>query len=803
MGKSFNLKALLRFTLNKPRFFVLLTLLMSMGLMICFYMSAFIYTVTDKPLGFAGGERVVMIGATLDGQYGVFDTLIQDFAQIRASSQSFDSIGAFRGEMVNVVKGQSSYRHSAIYTDLNAFALSAVKPVLGRLFSGQEANLGATPVTVLSYEFWQTFFNGREDIINQFVVIDGKDTQVVGVFPPGYHFPWAGDVYLPLTLDIARLKRRSFVTVAGYAKLAQGITVAAANAELQPIMADLARQYPQTNTGVGIFVKTYARAMLGKDGQIIVLMMSLIPIFIFMLVSINVGNLLFAKAVERILEVAIRMSLGAPRNIIIMQMMLEGTLICLLSCLLALALTSYALELTQVLLVELDPDLFIWQFSLDQPTLLLSLVILVVAITVTSFLPAWRASGEDFNRILREGTVGKRNRRANKLEQALVTSELIISLFALTLACVLTLSVYRAANIDRGVSAEHLASARISMAQATRGKTQQQTRFHYELMQNIKASPGVQDIAVLNSLPGSDSWPQQVIIEGKPDIGSKVRAHTKLVIPGSVKALGISLLAGRYFEQQDLQTGHNIMVSKAMVDLHWPDQSPLGKRLKIIESDSPEQWLTVTGVMSNTIYGSAFSETAKLPVLYFTRQKSDIGSMTLAIRSQANAQLAFDNLSAYLARVAPDVAVYQIQSYQSVLDGHSALMFIGSRIFVLFGLVSLVLAGSGIYSFVAKTVQSRSKEIGIRRAIGACDGDIYSLFFKQRLGQLIFALVFGLMLTLCLIWLTINTLAISVLSTVLIFLAMSLVIILMVMVATYIPVKRGLKVTPNALLRYE
>jgi putative ABC transport system permease protein len=802
MGKSFNLKSLLRFTLNKPRFFLLITLLMSLGLMICFYMSAFIYTITDKPLPFAGGERVVLIGATLDAQYGIFDTLIQDFDEIRASNQSFEQIGAFRGDMVNIVKGPSSYRHSAIYTDLNAFALSAVKPVLGRLMTEQEAAVGATPVTVLSYEFWQTFFNGREDIIEKFIIIDGKDTKIVGVFPSGYHFPWAGDVYLPFRVDSAKVTRESFVTVAGYAQLASGVSLAKANIELQPIMARLAKQYPQTNTGVGIFVDTYAKAVLGKDGQIIVLMMSLIPFFIFMLLSINVGNLLFTKSMERILEVAIRISLGAPRKVVIMQMMLQGTLICLLSSLLALGLTYYFLGLTQVLLIELDPNLFIWQFALDQPTLLAALVILVVAISVTSFLPAWLATRQDFNHILREGTVGKRNRHANKLEQALVTTEIVISLTALTLACVLSLLVYRAANADIGVSAKNLVTAKISMPAASRGNTEQQTKFHYALVQNIKASLGVQDVAVLNSLPGSDSWPQQVIIEGKPTTNGQSRANTKLVIPGAVKALAISLLAGRYFEQQDLQTGHNIMVSKAMVDLHWPNESPIGKRLKITESDSPDQWWTVTGVMSDTVYGQAFSA-ARLPVVYFTRQKSDIGVMTLAIRSEENVQRAFDHLSAYLARAAPDVVVYQIQSYQSMLDSHTALMFIGSRVFVLFGLVSFVLAAGGIYSFVDKTVQSRSKEIGIRRAIGAGEGDIYRFFFKQRLVQLVVALASGLVLTLLLFWLTIDSQAISVISTLLIFFAVSTVIILMVMVATYIPVTRALKVQPTAVLRYQ
>ncbi|WP_037055443.1 ABC transporter permease [Rheinheimera baltica] len=806
MGNTILFRYLIRTLRRKARFFALTTAVMSIGLAICYYMYAFIYAVTDKPLNFEDSDNVVLIGATLNGRLGIFDTLIQDFEVIEQQRKVFDEIGAFRGMMVNLTRENMTYRQSAVYTDANAFSLSKIAPVKGRLFHPEEMLPGAQPVMIISYEFWHSFFGAREDILTQSVQINGELVSVIGIFPEGYAFPWKADVYMPLTLDTARIKREEFISVAGYGKLSEGVSIDDANAALKPIMEELAKTYPGTNAGIGIFVEKYTKAVLGKNANIIVLMMSAILIFILFLISVNVGNLLFSNAYERIYEIAVKMALGAPRNVIIVQVMLEGVLICVLSSLLALGITHVALNETSNAIAALNPNFFVWQFGVDGNVLTMAALLLVIAIVFSSFLPAWRASAEDFNKTLREGTVSKRKKSANKLDGYLVMFEVAISVVALIMASALTLSVYKAVNTNYGVGTDNTLVARLSTPSSAIGSAEQQKKFFYQLVNELEALPQIDKVSMMSELPGGRTWPQQYVVEGKEYHQQEgyPRANIKQVIPGSIEALDIKLKSGRYLNQQDMFNGNNIVVSQSFADKYWPNDVALDQRIRIIESSDPQQQHRIVGVIDDVIYGNPYEDAASLPTVYFANQTTDMQDGTVvALKYNGSMGDVVSLLRDRVKRLAPDVAVYGVSSYEERLASNTALMLIGSRTFILFGLVSFILAASGIYGFVTKMVLGRTREVGIRIALGATDGNIYHLFFRQRLMQLFGALGLGVAISILLMNGIGNSINVEILQAIAIYMVVTIVITLMVIVATFLPVRELLAQQPSQALRYE
>ena len=787
-------------------FNLLTTAIMTLGLVICLYMSSFIYSINDKPLPYIDGDRIALLGTTLQGKREGSVTLVQDLEVIKKRATFFESIGGFQAVGVNLSLDSGTTRESAVFTDPNAFELSQTEAFLGRLFNSNEAISGSSSVAVISYEYWQSFFSGSSEIIGKSVKINGRETEIIGVLPEGHMFPWQANIYKPLIVNLDTLKREDFFAVGAYTKLKEDVSLASANAELKHIMKDLEVQFPKINTGVGAYVETYPKFILGHNADSIILLMYTVFLFILFLFLVNVGNLLTTKVKERAHEIAIRMSIGATRQNIIVQMMLEGLIICLVSLILALFIVSELLNLTNTIAQNLNSDFFIWSFAFGTNTLLVAIGIFLVSVFFTGFIPAWKASNENFHDVLREGTVASRSKAANRIDSSLITAQVTMSITILSVSLLVTIFAFKASNFKYGVDTNNVMTAVMSVPARFGGDTAQELNYFAELADAVTQSPSVNDVAIMAELPGERaSWPTQYAVEGieYQEKANYPRATPRQVTPGALEALDIQLVAGRYFENHDMQDRHNILISESMAKLYWPNESALGKRLRIVESSKPEQWLTVVGVFENLIYGKPYDEANNLPVIFYVNPVWSVNSMTIALKHNGNVRAAIEALQQYVSRTTPEVAIYSISNYQDKLNSGTALLHIGGRIFLLFAIISLILSAIGIYGFVSNTVVQRTKEIAIRRSLGATNRKIFSFFFSQRLWQLSIAAICGVLISLVFVFTVGNLSRISFLVLAVIYVVVIASITLMALLATYIPVQKALRREPNEVLKYE
>lgn len=805
-----DLKYAMRLLRKKPRFTILTTLVMAVGIGLSIYLFSFLNTMIFKALPFEDGDSIIRISGSKNGVKSGDMISIHDYQEIRTTTKYLSEFSAYRSSNVNVSGRDGARRYSATEAEPNIFQITRTKPVLGREFSLFESQAGAESVVVLGYDIWQNQFAGSLDVIEQSIRINGVTHRIIGVMPEGYVFPVRADMWLPLHGDAKQFNRGAGGAVYGVAHVDNGASLGDINRELSLIMQRIEQRYPQTNSGVSAYADTFQMSIVG-DGIAVVYSMHVVAILILVLTSINVGNLLLSRAIERGKETAIRVALGAPRSRLIGQMMWENIIICAMAGLVGLIAVAIGLDITatETAYFSIDKPPFWWQFGIDAYAITLFFVFLLVTSLFTGLLPAWKNSGANFNAILRDGTRGALSKKSGKLNKILVVIGIFVSVTVLISASVIMVASFMASRADYGPDTDNILTASVVLPESIYGSPDEQAQFVNTLQSLLENSSTIGQVMVSTALPGSYADTPTIAIEGREYTAEGASAYPRAnyvsVGTGSLAKLEIELKQGRYFDTSDDGLDkRTAIVTESFVSRRFPNESALGKRIRIVTSDDAQfEWFTIVGVVEHTIQGMPIEDVGRYPTIFRPFSQVPNSRLMVAVEMKSDKDTVTRELRNVIKSMDPNLPAFNIDTYTESIKRNIAPLTFASTIFLLFGLAAMVLSTVGIYGVMSNTINQRTQEIGVKRALGANDKRIITEFIKAGAVQLMFGALPGLTIGTLMGFAMSQVFGINQAALIIIALTILLVIGTVVILAAFIPTKRALIMEPIDALRYE
>ena len=827
-----DIKYTARLLLKKPAFTATSVLIVAIGLGLTVYTYTLLNQLIFNPLTLNGDSPIVAIEGEFKESHG--RGLRADpyhLNQISAESELLQGMSMYRtsilalGGMDNEV---GSRRLNAIYSQWNLFEVAGVQPLLGRGFNPQDSDTGAEKVTVLSFEVWQKHYAGKKDIIGSTVMVDSQVRTIIGVMPEGFAFPAYAQIWHPLSIGrLAPSQPSNSFVLDAVGRLKSGVSLAQFQQEIGIILQRNFQDLPQAFSWRASSAGGYIRAFpfkLTNDAVFhhysIFVAMLIVVILILLLTCINVGNLLLARVNERIKEVAIRIALGVPKKRLVLQMLWESIFICCLGGLLAFFIATWGVQLTnnafdQIFAVNGERP-FWWQLSLSVDAIIVLLITVIVMIALTGFVPAWRALSGNFNGVLRDGTRGALGEKAGRTNKILVVAEIALSCVVLVVATILLSTSYSAQNADYGVDTDNRITAKLRLPSTyPRGNAAEARKirndFYYRLKDELEQLPSINSVAYFSSLPGTGGGSSHFEIQGKAVevFNENPRWNFNVVSRDAWRAVGMKIIEGRGFDLRDsssdsqalADTESPVIINAAMARDLFPNGDAIGQRVRTVDGEGFQtEWRTIIGIVSDSIHGPVMQATSAQHTGYGLM---DLRSWSVNIivhysGSQLQAQSALQQV---INNIDAGVAASHIQSYDNLIKQPMLLVNAVNTIFLWCGLVAVFLAASGIYAVAANSITVRGQEIATRRALGAKDSQIIKMFLSQAGQQLLVGLTLGIMLSLWVVSQITQSMIINSNSYIIGLVGIPTLIIVMVLVATYIPTIKITKKEPSEGLR--
>ncbi len=818
MNYWFELKYTLRLLRKKLGFTSLCVFIIAVGIGITVPL---IYTA--QFMGFAelphrDADRFVTTQQVLQGRQN--STLVDPFVfrRLQQNVNSYKTFGAFDQFQAILSDGDTAERFSAVTITPDIFNMTEVAPLLGRSLQPDDDSPGARPVVVVSFDVWQNYYAGVDDIIGQQSRINGQPYTIAGVMPEGYGFPIAHDLWIPLQLDSnPEPGGARSLNVVGL--LEEAATRDSASTEINSIWLQLSEEFPEYYGGIVSNVVPYTLILIA-DGPFFGQLMIGITITVLLLVCFNVGNLLTARNSERVAELAVRASVGGTRWRIIRQVLMESFLICLFAAIVGLALGALALNVLASEITQSPATLPYW-LHLE---LQLNEVMVILAITFSVWLlsglyPAWQISRQDISSVLNSESVAGSG--AGRLTRTLVTLEIITSCCLLIICVSIVVGFYRSNNRDMGVESEGLLAARMNLSSGVYSSADDRLRFLNELRNEVLLATEFQAVTFASALAGQGSRrftygleERDVTTDGRyPDAG------IVWVEENYREQMQISLLEGRFFDFSDNANSLPVVIiDELFAERFWPNESALGKQIQLIPAEGG-QWLTVVGVINHIIQGQPTAERLYQSTLYRPLQQlpiadpevqSSVTTFSMAVQTpdlQSRPLNEYELLIKTAAsKVDRDIPITNVMPLSRAMYLSMEFVNFFGDIMLWIASVTLLLAIAGIYGVVSRSVLSRGKEVGVRRALGSSNLGIINIFLRQGLFYALVGLLIGgangaVVLDLYLGFVGSRDSSLDSLSTV--GMPIALCLGLLVLIASYIPARKLIACEPGEVLHYE
>jgi putative ABC transport system permease protein len=762
-----------------------------------------IFTVANdflfRPLPFGNSDRVVMVkcqqrkimqsGMATAGGWADQPS----FKYWRDHNQVFQAMAAWAEEFEqhNLTGPEGPERVRTKQVTQGFFRVLGVTPILGRTFSVAEDQHGGNRVAVISHALWQTRYGSDPGILGKKLTLNGQSYEVIGVLPTNFRFSIApDDVWLPLQANLDEGPGGYYLHALGLLK--PGVRLPQARADMETLDVQLAKIFPQEWNSDQYVVVESLRDRYAKELRPSLLALLAFAGLVLLIACANLANLLLARAAGRQQEIAIRRALGAGRARIMRQMLIESGLLGLAGGAVGVLVASYGVAFLYLLLPSASSPLT--RGGIDAPVLLFSLAISLLTVLLFGMAPALRAAGFDLNETLKQGlrdahaAAGPQSYRA-----VLVAGEVALAAILLTTAGLLAKSFVRISTVALGFQTESVLTV------ALHRTGQHMEHFYDPVLQRISALPQVRAAGIINFAPlTGGGWGQDIEIEGRPHSarGSIWAAHRQATA-GYFRALGIPLLRGRAFEDSDWWSD-NAIVSEAMAKQNWPGEDPIGKRFGVNCADSPCQWNTVVGVVGDVKELGPAAEPAI--AMYFM----EIGNeMTLAVRATEDPTRLVADIRQIVHSIDPNQPIGDVRTMESLAAESVAPQRLTMLVSILFAALALVLAMVGLYGVISYSVAQRTHEFGVRVALGAERRDILKLVVGQGSRMILVGVGTGILGALALTRF-VSSLLYGVKPTdPLTFLGVTLLLIAVALLASYIPARRATKVDPLVALRYE
>jgi len=680
---------------------------------------------------------------------------------------------------------------------------------IGRTFLPEEDRAGGTPVALLSYGLWQRRFGGSADIIGKTVNLDLQPYTVVGILPSGFQILQPADVYLPFTPWAKTLPadRNWHPGIIPLARLKQGVSKEQARGEMVGITKRLEQQYPDYNTGTSADVVGLQDEIVQNSRPALLLLLGAVS-FVLLIACANVANLLLARAASRGREVAIRTAMGASRGRVIRQLLTESVLLSLAGGLLGVIVALAAVGLLPKIAGDSIPQGA--PIGLDPWVLAFTAVVSLFTGLLFGIVPALRTANLDLRGTLNEGSRGSTaGPGQHVLRGALVAMEIALAMLLLVGSGLLLRSFSRLQEVPPGFQPDHLLVADIPLSPTAYAKPQDRYQFFDRLVERAKSLPGVRSAAAASFLPVSGGG--SIIhfnITGHPPKSPHefVAAGYRTITPNYLETLGVPLLQGRFFTRGDNEKSPAVVIINAtMAHTFFPNENPLGKRLQL--GALPEQevpTMEIVGVVGDVHFGLGTDPQAEM---YLPYRQADlllpVFQLSVILRSAGDPALQTSALRSALAEIDPNQPLVKVRTMEENMATTVAQPRFRTWLIGILAMLALVLAAVGVYGVMSYTVTQRTSEIGVRVALGAQPKDVFRIIVGEGLRLALFGVGVGLVAALVLTRLLQSFLfGISAYDP-LTFIAVSLLLTLVAVAASYFPARRATRVDPMIALRYE
>jgi putative ABC transport system permease protein len=671
-----------------------------------------------------------------------------DLRDWQRSARTFDAIGAADQQTMNVSEeGRPAERFLGAFVSANTFALIGQRPMLGRDFRADDDREGATPIVIIGHTAWRNRYQSDPNVIGRTIRVNGVASVIIGVMPEGFGFPLNAGLWKPLAaLDSKSKNERQSRFLDGFGRLKTGVTTEQAMADLRGVTSALASQYPDTNKSieprVGAFRSGIGDPILG----LFVAMMGAVA-FVLLIACANVANLMLSRASARAREVSVRMSIGASRWRIVRQLLVESLLLAAIAGVLGLALSFAAIRAFWTLASQTDPPYWL-QFPMDWRVFAFLAAVCLGTSVLFGLVPALHTSKTSLVAVLNEtGRANTGNLRSRRLTGALVVGQLALTLVLLTGAGLMMRSLLIRSTMDAGVDTAGLVRMRLDLPASAYDGPEQRRAFYRRLEERLASLPGLR-AALSSNVPQSGGAPREVQIEGQsqPDPGRRPLATLITIGKGYFESLGTRPVRGRTFVDGDGDAGRGVViVNERFAAVHFAGDNALGQRVRVTEPGAAErtdaEWMTIVGVAQN-VQQRAPREGGFDPVVYLP-YASSAGPINILVRSEADPALVASVLREQVAAIDADLPVFDVRTVDDLLAyGRWPDRVFGSM-FVIFAGIALVLATVGLYAVTAYSVAQRTREIGVRMALGAQARQVWWLVTRRASGQLAVGLLLG------------------------------------------------------------
>ena len=781
--------------------------------------NAMVFTVTNAVL-FKGFPRVQSNDRILYMTTSPYCCVsYPDFEDWRASAKSFEGMALVHG-VQQTYSDQSGFPETAYTTEVSAdtFTVVGQRPLLGRDFAPSDELPGAAPVAILSHGFWERRYGKDPAIVGHGVRINGALTTVIGVMPQGFSFPQNQDLWLPLVPTAEVRTRENHNTWFVFGRMADGVTIETARAEMAAIGKRLESAYPATNKGFPPIVYTFSEFFIGPNATLIYRAMWGAVGFVLLIACANLANLLLARALSGSREISVRIALGAGRWRIIRQLLIESVMLSGLGGLVGWWIAKwgvrlYALAATGAgLSDQINGTWFdhVLDYSLDNRVFAYLVAISIGTGLLFGLAPASRLWNLDVYATLKDGGRGAIGGwRGKRLSALLVISEMALAVVLLVGAGVMIRSFLKIYTADLGFKTEHVVTALFGLPGFRYQGAEAKTSFYDRLKAHLEASPGVESIAITDSLPASGTSRFPLELAGTPPVSGedgprRPRVSTLVIGPDYFRTLRAAVLSGRDFSDADGASAPPVaIVNQRFAGRYWPEEEPLGKHLRLFQGTTPGPWLTVVGVVSNIAQNDVLRPDLNALVYLPSRQRSTGGMWVLA-----RTRLPLEGFASTLRR-----EVHAIDPVLPITIGPSSMARqfaeryqyrgVSGAMFLICAAIALMLASVGLYAVIAQSVSRRTQEIGIRTAIGATGRDILKLVLKEGLLQSGIGLLVGLLASLALTPILRSALVQVSPADSMAFVAASVVLLAAAVLGCLIPARRAMLVDPVTALRHD
>jgi len=763
-------------------------------------------TILLRPLPYKDPDRLVMVFEDASALGYPRDTPAPaNFIDWRDQNKVFEGMAALADVSVNLTGAGEPERLDGKRVNASLFPTLGVEPQLGRWFTPEEDQPGANRVVMLSHALWQRRFGSDPAIVGKTIMLNGAGFSIVGVMPESFQFPEREDQFwIPIAFSQNEAARRGSHYLQVVARLRPGVSLGQAQAEMSAIAARLQQQYPEQDTGVGAAVVPLHEQLVGNMRTVLLVLLGAVG-FVLLIACANVANLLLARAAARQKEIATRIALGASRLRLVRQLLTESVLLAVLGGGVGLLLSVWGVRVLKVFIPDNISQAK--EIAVDARVLVFTLLVSLLTGLVFGIAPALQATNFNLNETLKEGGRGPAmGGRGNRVRRVLVVAEVAVSLVLLIGAGLLVNSFLRLRGVDPGFRTDHVLTMSVTLPPLKYPDHARREAFYTELIDRVGALPGVKSAAVASQIPlikQGDSV--GVVFEGRPlpEPGKENIVATRVVSPRYFETMGIRLLRGRVFDNQD-RIGSPVVavISDSMARRYWPGEDPVGKRLCPGRPQTPDDWVTVVGVVGDVLqYGL---DADQKPQMYLSYQQSDyFVPRRLVVSTSVEPEGMTSAVRAAVWAIDRDQPVSDIETMDAVLSDSIARQRFSALLLGVFGLVALLLAAVGIYGVMAYTVTQRTHEIGLRMALGARAGDVLKMVVRQgmalALGGVGLGLIGGLALTRVIASLLFGVSATDPLT----FAGVSLLLIFVTLVACFVPARRATKVDPLSALRFE